>query len=87
MIQSIALVSCVFPQELGFLPHFLKILESFHGSMKACINIGVVSKPMNEVQQGDLLAPTLFSFYLKMVLLNGFEDCNVGIMTRYRIII
>lgn len=33
---------------------------------------------------GDLLAPTLFSLYFAIVLLDAFGDCHGGIIVRYR---
>lgn len=52
------------------------LLEFFHGGMEAPVGGSLIEtiKAENRVKQGDLLAPTLFSIYFAIVLLDAFED-------------
>lgn len=52
------------------------LLGSFHGGMEASVSGTLIEiiKCENRVKQGDLLAPTLFSIYFAIVLLDALEN-------------
>ena len=67
---------------------FVKMVRLFHDDMVAIVlNDGGSSKPFqvtNEVKQGCILAPTLFSMMFAAMLMKAFKDSSTGIPIRYR---
>ena len=72
---------------IGIPPKMVKIIRSFHDDMKARLVNGNDEDEFpvtNGVKQGCVLAPTLFSFLLSMMLLSAFKDIELGVQISYR---
>ena len=67
---------------------FISMVQQFHAGMKAQVqDNGETSQPFpvsNGVNQGCVLAPTLFSLMFSAMLTDAFRDGDVGIDLRYR---
>lgn len=74
--------------KLGFPVHFTNLIKALHSGMKATVKLkGELSNPfdvINGVKQGCVLAPTLFSLYLSVVLRHAFRDCDKGVLIQSR---
>ena len=75
-------------RKLGCPDHFTCLIASLHQGMKASVSLkGELSEPFsvnNGVKQGCVLAPTLFSLYLTVVLNQAFKDHHQGVMLQCR---
>ena len=64
------------------------MLKQLHRDMKAYNTVsGAFSDKIsvdNEVKQGDILAPILFSIYFAVLFMFAFNDCDTGIYLRFR---
>ncbi|XP_067933389.1 uncharacterized protein [Watersipora subatra] len=69
-------------QKLGVLNHFTNLINALHTSMKASIKLKGASSDLfqvkNGVKQGCVLAPSLLSIFLSVVLQYNFENCDNG---------
>ena len=74
--------------KFGCLTKFIAMVRQFHDGMLARIqNDGEFSDPFpvtNDVKQGCVLAPTLFSMMFSAMLTAAFQDDDNGIPIRYR---
>ena len=74
--------------KLGCPPIFIHMLKELHRDMKGKVSFnGQLSEEIsidNGVKQGDIPAPTLFSIYFAVLLRYAFEDCDVGVLLRFR---
>ena len=74
--------------KLGCPPIFIHMLKELHRDMKGRVSFnGQLSEEIsidNGVKQGDIPAPTLFSIYFAVLLRYAFEDCDVGVLLRFR---
>ena len=74
--------------KLGFPGHFTNLISALHTGMKASVKLkGELSSQFqvnNGVKQGCVLAPTLFSIFLSVVLHHAFNDCNKGVWIQSR---
>ena len=74
--------------KFGCPPRFIAMVRQFHDSMQACVqNDGEFSEPFevtNGVKQGCVMAPTLFSMIFSAMLMNAFQDSDIGFPIRYR---
>jgi hypothetical protein len=74
--------------KLGFPEHFTKMVSALHTGMKATVKLkGELSDPFdvaNGVKQGCVLAPTLFSIFLSVVLQHAFGDLETGVWIQSR---
>ena len=74
--------------KLGCPPQLVEILKQPHRNMKARVNLnGSLSEPIpvdNDVKQGDISAPTLFSIYFAVMLSYACQDCDIGVFIRFR---
>ena len=74
--------------KLGCPPIFVHMLKELHRDMKGRVSFnGQLSEEIsidNGVKQGDIPAPTLFSIYFAVLLRYAFEDCDVGVLLRFR---
>ena len=74
--------------KLGFPGHFTNLISALHTGMKASVKLkGELSDQFqvnNGVKQGCVLAPTLFSIFLSVVLQHAFHDCNKGVWIQSR---
>ena len=75
-------------RKLGCPDHFTSLIASLHQGMKASVSLkGELSEPFsvnNGVKQGCVLAPTLFSLYLTVVLNQAFKDHHQGVVLQCR---
>ena len=75
-------------RKLGCPDQFTTLISSLHTGMKASVNLkGELSEPFeitNGVKQGCVLAPTLFSIYLTMVMNNAFDGYDRGVWIQAR---
>ena len=75
-------------KKLGCPKHFTTLVSALHSGMKARVWIkGELSDPFsvrNGVKQGCVLAPTLFSIYLAVVLQRAFNNCVRGVLIQSR---
>ncbi len=75
-------------RKLGFPGHFTNLISALHTGMKASVKLkGDLSNPFevnNGVKQGCVLAPTLFSIFLTVVLQHAFENCDIGVWIQSR---
>ena len=75
-------------QKIGFPPKLLAIITSFHKDMHSTVCFdGSTSDafPVSSgVEQGCVLAPTLFGIFFSMLLHYAFVDCEEGIYVRSR---
>jgi len=64
-------------RKLGCQDQFINLIAALHTGMKTSVNLkGDLSAPFkitNGVKQGCVLAPTLFSIYLTMVMNHAFD--------------
>ena len=64
------------------------MVRQFHDCMQARVqNDGEYPEPFpltNEVKQGYVMAPTLFSMMLSAMLTDAFQDVDAGFPIRYR---
>ena len=74
--------------KLGCPPVFVHMFRQLHRDMKARVAFnGKLSDEIsveNGVKQGDIPAPTLFSIYFTVLLMNAFSDCDVGVLLQFR---
>ena len=74
--------------KVGCPPRFVDMLKQLHRNMIARVSCnGRLSDPVrvdNGVKQGDIVAPTLFSIYLAVMLSHAFHDCDKGILMHFR---
>ena len=74
--------------KFGCPERFVKIVRQFHdGMMARVLDDGNASDPFpvtNEVKQGCVLAPTLFSLLFSAMLMDAFRNTSPGIPIRYR---
>ena len=75
-------------RRLGCPDQFTNLISSLHSGMKASVNLkGDLSEPFeitNGVKQGCVLAPTLFSIYLTMVMNHAFDGYQEGVWIQTR---
>lgn len=71
----------------GWPRKFISMVKQFHYGMQARVqNSGKISDPSpvsNGIKQSCVLAPTLFSFMLSVMLTDAFGDGNVGVNFKY----
>ena len=64
------------------------MVRQFHDGMQARVqNDGEFAEPFevtNEVKQGCVMAPTLFSMTFSAMLMDVFQDSDTGFPIRYR---
>lgn len=74
--------------KLGFPDHFTNLISALHTGMKASVKLkDELSDPFqvnNGVKQGCVLAPTLFSIFLSVVLDHAFQNCSRGVWIQTR---
>ena len=74
--------------KFGCPPRFIAMVRQFHGGMQARVqNDGEFSEPFevtNGVKQGCVLAQTLFSMMFSVMLMDAFQDSDIGFPIRYR---
>ena len=74
--------------KLGCPPTFVYMFRELHRDMKAQVAFnGRLSDEIsidNDVKQGDIPAPTLFSIYFAVLLGYAFSGCDVGVLLRFR---
>ena len=74
--------------KLGCPAHFTNLVSALHNGMNASVSMkGELSEPFrveNGVKQGCVLAPTLFSIYLSVVLHHAFSDFQRGVWIQTR---
>ena len=56
----------------------MKVRENVNGSLSEPIPVD------NDVKQGDIPAPTLFSIYFAVMISYAFQDCDIRVYTRFR---
>jgi len=70
-------------RKFGCPDQFTNLIAALHTGMKASVNLeGDFSAPFeitNSVKQGCVLAPTLFSIYLNMVMNHAFDGYDKGV--------
>ena len=75
-------------QKFGCTDRFINIIEALHTGMQAnvAMNCSVSGDfdVSNEVKQGCVLAPTLFSLYMSAMLEVAFNDIQEGVYIRSR---
>ena len=75
-------------RRLGCPDQLTNLISSLHSGMKASVNLkGDLSEPFeitNGVKQGCVLAPTLFSIYLTMVINHAFDGYQEGVWIQTR---
>ena len=75
-------------RNIGCPSTFVNLVKQLHRNMKARFAFnGTLSQEIavdNGVKQGDILAPTLFSIYLAMLLSYTFKDCGAGVALKFR---
>jgi hypothetical protein len=75
-------------RKLGCPEKFVNIIRSFHDGMSArVLDQGSFSEPFtvtNGVRQGCVLAPTLFSLLLAVMLQDAFRHSSSGVYMRFR---
>ena len=71
--------------KIGCPPTFVNMVKQLQHDMKARLTFNATLSDKievdNEVKQGDILAPTLFSIYFAVLLA---QDCDAGVMLRFR---
>ena len=74
--------------KFGCPPRYIAMVRQFHNGMQARVqNGGEYSEPFpvtNEVKQGCVMAPTLFSMMFSTMLTDAFQDIDAGFPIRYR---
>ena len=74
--------------KFGCPPRFIAMVRQFHDGMQARVqNDGEYSEQFpvtNGVEQGCVMAPTLFSMVFSAMLTNAFQDVDAGFPIRYR---
>ena len=67
---------------------FIAMVRKFHDGMQTRVqNDEEYSEPFpvtNEVKEGCVMAPTLFSMLFSVMLTDAFQDADAGFSTRYR---
>ena len=74
-------------QKLRFPDHFVMFITTLHMRMKESENLRELSEPFefgNRLKQGSILAPTLFSIFLSMVISYAFTDSTQRIWIQRR---
>ena len=75
-------------EKIGCPPKFVHMFKELHRNMKARVNFnGQLSDELavdNGVKQGDIPAPTLFSIFFAVLLSYAFQDCDNGILLKFR---
>ena len=75
-------------RKLGCPDHFVHLITALHSDMNARVSLkGELGDPFgvkNGVKQGCVLAPTLFSIYLSIVLKHAFKDHKKGVLIQSR---
>lgn len=75
------------PPRIGILPKKVNTIRRFHEGMEARLANGCENDEFpvtNGVKQGCVLASTLFSFILSVMLLSAFKESGPGIQITYR---
>ena len=74
--------------KIGCPPTFVNMSKQLHGDMKDRVTFnGQLTEEIpigNGVKQGDIPAPTLFSIFFAVLLTHAFQDCEKGILFRFR---
>ena len=74
--------------KFGCPPRDIAMVRQFHDGMQASVqNDGEFSEPFevtNEVKQGCVMAPTLFSIMFSAMLMDAFQDSDTDFPIRYR---
>ena len=74
--------------KFGCPPRFIAMVRQFHDGMQARVqNDGEFSdlfEVTNGIKQGCVMAPTLFSMMFSAMLMNAFQDSDIGFPIRYR---
>ena len=74
--------------KIGCPPTFVNMFKELHRNMKARVTFnGQLSDEIsidNGVKQGDIPAPTLFSIFFAAMLSHAFQNCERGILLRFR---
>ena len=74
--------------KIGCPSNFVRMFKELHRNMKARVTFnGQLSEEIsidNGVKQGDIPAPTLFSIFFAVMLSHAFQDCERGILLRFR---
>ena len=78
-------------ERLGCTPKFLTIIkqlhEDQHGQVKLASALSDIFPISNEIKQGCILAPTLFSIFFSMMLREAKEDIKDGIFLLRRLLV
>ena len=74
--------------KFGCPSRFIAMVRQFHDGMQAHVqNDGEFSEPfevLNGVKQGCVMAQTLFSMLFSVMLMDAFQNSDIGLQIRYR---